>query len=120
MSTPLLPTQLRASLIRNGCCWRTSTPARRSTTSAARWAVALPVRLIPLLCPHCASAHTCSADLHAPHSWSLAHVRSPALQREFSSVVDSLGDALHFMKVVGADRADGVRGSLESVDYFTR
>ncbi|PWN45532.1 phospho-2-dehydro-3-deoxyheptonate aldolase [Ceraceosorus guamensis] len=56
------------------------------------------------------------ADLHAPQSWSLAHVRSPALQREFSSVIESLEDALHFMQVVGADRNER---SLESVDYYT-
>ena len=56
------------------------------------------------------------ADLHAPMSWSLSHVRSPALQAEFERIVDSLTDALDFMKTIGAD--DSNRGALSSVDYY--
>lgn len=60
------------------------------------------------------------ADLHAPRQWSFQHVQSRALQAEFESVVDSLTDALDFMKTIGADPSTFSSSSvLNSVDYFT-
>ncbi|KDN52215.1 DAHP synthetase [Tilletiaria anomala UBC 951] len=60
------------------------------------------------------------ADLHAPMSWSFSHVRSPALQAEFERIVESLTDALDFMKTVGADPESRSESgsSLSSVDYY--
>lgn len=59
------------------------------------------------------------ADLHAPRQWSFQHVQSRALQAEFESVVDSLTDALDFMKTIGADPSAFSSSSvLNSVDYF--
>ncbi|PWN46823.1 DAHP synthetase [Violaceomyces palustris] len=64
------------------------------------------------------------ADLHAPRQWSFQHVKSSALQQEFESVVDSLTDALDFMRTIGADggvKEPSVAGQgsvLNSVDYF--
>ncbi|EST07953.1 DAHP synthetase, class II [Kalmanozyma brasiliensis GHG001] len=59
------------------------------------------------------------ADLHAPRQWSFQHVQSSALQAEFESVVDSLTDALDFMKTIGADPSTFASSSvLNSVDYF--
>lgn len=59
------------------------------------------------------------ADLHAPQQWSFQHVQSKALQAEFESVVDSLTDALDFMKTIGADPSSSSTNSvLNSVDYF--
>jgi 3-deoxy-7-phosphoheptulonate synthase len=59
------------------------------------------------------------ADLHAPRQWSFQHVQSSALQAEFESVVDSLTDALDFMKTIGADPSTFSSSSvLNSVDYF--
>lgn len=55
------------------------------------------------------------ADLSTPSSWSFSHVRSPALQREFSDVMDRLSDALGFMHTIGAD----LGGSTEGVEIFT-
>ncbi|EPQ32230.1 uncharacterized protein PFL1_00427 [Pseudozyma flocculosa PF-1] len=58
------------------------------------------------------------ADLHAPRQWSFQHVQSRALQDEFESVVDSLTDALDFMRTIGADPGVGNNNVLNSVDYF--
>lgn len=59
------------------------------------------------------------ADLHAPRQWSFQHVQSSALQAEFESVVESLTDALDFMKTIGADPSTFSSSSvLNSVDYF--
>ncbi|PWZ02471.1 DAHP synthetase [Testicularia cyperi] len=59
------------------------------------------------------------ADLHAPRQWSFQHVQSSALQAEFESVVDSLTDALDFMKTIGADPSSSSTASvLNTVDYF--
>ncbi|GAC92547.1 phospho-2-dehydro-3-deoxyheptonate aldolase [Pseudozyma hubeiensis SY62] len=59
------------------------------------------------------------ADLHAPRQWSFQHVQSSALQAEFESVVDSLTDALDFMRTIGADPSTFSSSSvLNSVDYF--
>lgn len=60
------------------------------------------------------------ADLHAPMQWSFEHVRSPTLQSEFESIVDSLTDSLEFMRTIGADPtpASAAAGPLSSVDYY--
>lgn len=59
------------------------------------------------------------ADLHAPLSWTTAHVRSPTLAARFQSIVASLTDALDFMRVVGAEQSQSVLRNLETVDYFS-
>ncbi|KAG6877619.1 hypothetical protein C0993_005623 [Termitomyces sp. T159_Od127] len=66
------------------------------------------------------------ASLHHPRDWSLAHVRSPALRREFSQIIDALGDALDFSRTIGADanttpyERGGARNTLDEVDFYTR
>ncbi|KAG6908612.1 hypothetical protein DXG01_004015 [Tephrocybe rancida] len=65
------------------------------------------------------------ASLHHPRDWSLAHVRSPALRREFSQIIDALGDALDFSRTIGVDGATapyergGARTTLGEVDFYT-
>ncbi|KNZ75798.1 Phospho-2-dehydro-3-deoxyheptonate aldolase, partial [Termitomyces sp. J132] len=65
------------------------------------------------------------ASLHHPRNWSLAHVRSPALRREFSQIITALGDALDFSHTIGADanttpyERGGARNTLEEVDFYT-
>ncbi|GLB39483.1 putative class-II DAHP synthase family protein [Lyophyllum shimeji] len=67
------------------------------------------------------------ASLHHPRDWSLAHVRSPALRREFSQIIDDLGDALDFSRTIGADafafaapyERGGARNALAEVDFYT-
>ncbi|KAJ3074412.1 hypothetical protein HDU98_011289 [Podochytrium sp. JEL0797] len=60
------------------------------------------------------------ADLHHPGSWNLeawdlAHVRNPAIRKEYEGIVDRLYDALDFMKTIGADDSTD---SFNSVDMF--
>jgi 3-deoxy-7-phosphoheptulonate synthase len=55
------------------------------------------------------------ADLHRPLDWGLGHVRDPALQAKYSSIVSSITDSLRFMRTVGADTA----GQLQTVDLYT-
>ncbi|KAH8916446.1 DAHP synthetase [Atractiella rhizophila] len=55
------------------------------------------------------------ASLHHPLSWSLSHVRSPALQQAFERIVDNLTDALDFIDVVGG----GGGSILEKVEVWT-
>ncbi|PWN93960.1 DAHP synthetase [Acaromyces ingoldii] len=59
------------------------------------------------------------ADLHAPLSWTTAHVRSPTLAARFEAIVSNLTDALDFMRVVGAEQSQSVLRNLETVDYFS-
>ncbi|KAF5367746.1 hypothetical protein D9758_009886 [Tetrapyrgos nigripes] len=65
------------------------------------------------------------ASLHHPRDWSLNHVRSPSLRREFENIVDSLSDALDFSRTIGADTSGlsyergGGRGTLAEVDFYT-
>ncbi|KDR67186.1 hypothetical protein GALMADRAFT_130501 [Galerina marginata CBS 339.88] len=66
------------------------------------------------------------ASLHHPRDWSLSHVRSPSLRREFESIVDGLSDALDFTRTIGADAGasnsyeqGGGRGTLGEVDFYT-
>ncbi|KAF8890255.1 DAHP synthetase [Gymnopilus junonius] len=65
------------------------------------------------------------ASLHHPRDWSLSHVRSPSLRREFETLVDGLSDALDFSRTIGADAGShsyergGGRGTLGEVDFYT-
>ncbi|KIM36919.1 hypothetical protein M413DRAFT_77655 [Hebeloma cylindrosporum] len=66
------------------------------------------------------------ASLHHPRHWSLSHVRSPALRREFETIVDGLSDALDFSRTIGVDagganayECGGGRGTLGEVDFYT-
>ncbi|APA07178.1 hypothetical protein SS1G_04096 [Sclerotinia sclerotiorum 1980 UF-70] len=55
------------------------------------------------------------ADLHSPMNWGLGHVRDPELQERYSKIVDSISESLRFMRTIGADTADQLRG----VDLYT-
>ncbi|KAK7458115.1 hypothetical protein VKT23_010023 [Stygiomarasmius scandens] len=65
------------------------------------------------------------ASLHHPRDWSLNHVRSPSLRREFENIVDSLSDALDFSHTIGAEAGSasyergGMRGTVGEVDFYT-
>ncbi|KAF8644470.1 hypothetical protein AX16_008440 [Volvariella volvacea WC 439] len=64
------------------------------------------------------------ASLHHPSDWSLTHVRSRALRREFQTIVDGLSDALDFSRTIGVDPSPpfergGGRGTLGEVDFYT-
>ncbi|KAF8624964.1 hypothetical protein AX15_005606 [Amanita polypyramis BW_CC] len=67
------------------------------------------------------------ASLHHPRDWSLAHVRSPSLRREFESIVASLSDALDFSRTIGVPESGawhafeqgGGRGTVGEVDFYT-
>jgi len=67
------------------------------------------------------------ASLHHPRDWSLSHVRSPSLRREFESLVASLSDALDFSRTIGAAESGdwhsfeqgGGRGTVGEVDFYT-
>ncbi|KAK6614179.1 phospho-2-dehydro-3-deoxyheptonate aldolase [Botrytis cinerea] len=50
------------------------------------------------------------ADLHSPMNWGLGHVRDPGLQEQYSKIVDSISESLRFMRTIGADTADQLRG----------
>ncbi|KAJ3561788.1 hypothetical protein NP233_g9980 [Leucocoprinus birnbaumii] len=66
------------------------------------------------------------ASLHHPRDWSLAHVRSPSLRREFETITEGLSDALDFSKTIGVESGSppyemgGGRGTLGEVDFYTR
>ncbi|KAF9000000.1 DAHP synthetase [Cyathus striatus] len=64
------------------------------------------------------------ASLHHPRDWSLTHVRSPSLRREFEGIVEGLSDALDFSRTIGAESGasyeqGGGRGTLGEVDFYT-
>ncbi|KAG6846681.1 hypothetical protein H0H93_012452, partial [Arthromyces matolae] len=65
------------------------------------------------------------ASLNHPRGWSLSHVRSPALKREFSEIIDALGDALDFSRTIGVDantipyERGGAHNTLAEVDFYT-
>ncbi|KIY63421.1 DAHP synthetase [Cylindrobasidium torrendii FP15055 ss-10] len=64
------------------------------------------------------------ASLHRPADWSLGHVRSASVRKEFESIVDGLSDALDFSQTIGADTSvpferGGTRGALGEVDLYT-
>ncbi|KAF8475992.1 DAHP synthetase [Kalaharituber pfeilii] len=55
------------------------------------------------------------ADLHYPFEWTLSHVQSKNVRKEYETIVNSITDALQFMRTIGADNAP----SLGSVDIYT-
>ncbi|KAK3719443.1 Aromatic/aminoadipate aminotransferase 1 [Vermiconidia calcicola] len=55
------------------------------------------------------------ADLHNPLDWGLGHVSDPELQTKYTTIVESIGESLRFMKTIGADTA----GQLQTVDLYT-
>ncbi|KIL64040.1 hypothetical protein M378DRAFT_186866 [Amanita muscaria Koide BX008] len=67
------------------------------------------------------------ASLHHPSDWSLSHVRSPSLRREFESIVASLSDALDFSRTIGVAESGsgrsfeqgGRRGTVGEVEFYT-
>ncbi|THG99276.1 hypothetical protein EW026_g3042 [Hermanssonia centrifuga] len=65
------------------------------------------------------------ASLHHPRDWSLAHVRSPELKKEFERISDGLSDALGFTRTIGVGMENapyekgGGRGVLGEVDFYT-
>ncbi|KAJ7091703.1 DAHP synthetase [Mycena crocata] len=64
------------------------------------------------------------ASLHHPRDWSLNHVRSPSLRKEFEAIVDGLSDALDFSRTIGVESGPsfvqgGGRGTVGEVDLYT-
>ncbi|TFK33646.1 DAHP synthetase [Crucibulum laeve] len=64
------------------------------------------------------------ASLHHPRDWSLTHVRSASLRREFETIVDGLSDALDFSHTIGVESTasyekGGGHGTLGEVDFYT-
>ena len=66
------------------------------------------------------------ASLHHPRDWSLSHVRSPGLRKEFERITEGLEDALGFTRTIGLGSESapyekgGSRGVLGEVDFYTR
>ena len=58
------------------------------------------------------------ASLHSPQEWSLGHVRSSTLLKEYTSTVTSVLDCLDFMAHIGAD-SSFVSEFLERTEVFT-
>ncbi|KAJ7918285.1 DAHP synthetase [Mycena leptocephala] len=64
------------------------------------------------------------ASLHHPSDWSLNHVRSPSLRKEFEHIVEGLSDALDFSRTIGVESGPsfeqgGGRGTVGEVDFYT-
>ncbi|KAI0340009.1 DAHP synthetase [Trametopsis cervina] len=65
------------------------------------------------------------ASLHHPRDWSLSHVRSPELKKEFERITEGLSDALGFSQTIGFGaetvpyEKGGSRGVLGEVDFYT-
>ncbi|KAJ7078798.1 DAHP synthetase [Mycena epipterygia] len=64
------------------------------------------------------------ASLHQPRDWSLNHVRSPSLRKEFEHIVEGLSDALDFSRTIGVESGPsfeqgGPRGTVGEVDFYT-
>ncbi|KAJ7164347.1 DAHP synthetase [Mycena filopes] len=64
------------------------------------------------------------ASLHHPSDWSLNHVRSPSLRKEFEHIVEGLSDALDFSRTIGVESGrpfeqGGGRGTVGEVDFYT-
>ncbi|CEJ55557.1 Phospho-2-dehydro-3-deoxyheptonate aldolase [Penicillium brasilianum] len=55
------------------------------------------------------------ADLHSPMDWGLGHVIEPSIKDQYSKIVNSVQDALRFMRTVGIDKDRGV----ETADIYT-
>jgi len=58
------------------------------------------------------------ASLHSPQEWSLGHVRSSSLLKEYTSTVTSVLDCLDFMSHIGADNPF-VSEVLDRTEIFT-
>lgn len=55
------------------------------------------------------------ADLHNPQRWDLSFVEHSKQKKEYQNIVDSIEDALDFLKAI-----DGIRSSnLSKVDFYT-
>jgi len=65
------------------------------------------------------------ASLHHPRDWSLSHVRSLELKKEFEHITEGLSDALGFSQTIGyasesvSYEQGGSRGVLGEVDFYT-
>jgi 3-deoxy-7-phosphoheptulonate synthase len=55
------------------------------------------------------------ADLHHPFEWTLSHVQDDETKEHYQDIVDSITDAVRFMRTIGADNST----SLGSVDLYT-
>jgi 3-deoxy-7-phosphoheptulonate synthase len=55
------------------------------------------------------------ADLHFPFEWTLNHVQNDETKEQYQAIVDSITDAIRFMRTIGADNSS----SLGSVDLYT-
>ncbi|TGZ85602.1 DAHP synthetase [Ascodesmis nigricans] len=55
------------------------------------------------------------ADLHYPFEWTLSHVQDSEAKEAYQKIVDSIHDAIRFMRTIGADKSP----SLGSVDLYT-
>ena len=69
------------------------------------------------------------ASLNNPRDWSLSHVRSATLKKEFEEIVTSLSDALDFSRTIGIETGSesavgyergGGLGTFGAVDLYTR
>ncbi|KAA1477507.1 DAHP synthetase [Dentipellis sp. KUC8613] len=68
-----------------------------------------------------------SLQHHHPRDWSLTHVRSSSLRKEFETITEGLADALDFTRTIGFDSGHqsvsyergGQRGVLGEVDFYT-
>src|SRR5271169_4385011 len=58
------------------------------------------------------------ASLHSPQEWSLGHVRSSSILKEYSATVTSVLDCLDFMTHIGADNPH-VGDILDRTEIFT-
>ncbi|TFY82300.1 hypothetical protein EWM64_g1719 [Hericium alpestre] len=68
-----------------------------------------------------------SLQHHHPRDWSLSHVRSSSLRKEFETITEGLADALDFTRTIGLDSGreslsyerGGGRSVLGEVDFYT-
>lgn len=69
------------------------------------------------------------ASLNNPRDWSLSHVRSATLKKEFEEIVTNLSDALDFSRTIGIEMGSesaigyergGGLGTIGAVDLYTR
>ncbi|KZV93826.1 DAHP synthetase [Exidia glandulosa HHB12029] len=64
------------------------------------------------------------ASLNHPRDWSLSHVRSPILRKEFERISESISDAMDFSRTIGADggpsfELGGTHTVQGEVDFYT-